>query len=1568
MNIGEIETSITQHFAYLHGVLQNIEKRMIDRLYKRNNKCDEGNIMKIESQLKSHYKLIKDVLAIATNAVSQHIQEVDLQHIINQLKQITDVPFHLLSKTPINENKIIFETENSIVEALNKHCKLEIPSIPELSLVRTESLPENYQIEPLDEKITIPEFSQLKKLLDNCNSSASVSEVSNQSKSARRVKILKIIDPTHFYVQNVSDQSAYEKLSNDIQLYSHEAICPPTYLIRVNEMFMVCHYFDKMKLEKKWYRGVIQKIENVGTEIHYNVLFIDIGHLESHVSIDRIRVIPKKFLLIPAYAIKCSLYGISPVNDSYNKAAIKIFRKFVQKNKIYMMYVMHTTDSVSHVDLHADNSVGEESFSVRNNMIFSNCGVTATESIHPLDQYIQIDLFPKQHTFFYEDLTINKKTIVKVQHINSNLIYVTKFEDGENFNNVLMKEMNNYFNENSDNTEIKRFCSKGDVCAFSISKSWYRGLVVNINSNSQITVFSVDYGFITLIKNIKNIRELPEFFRSSKAQAIKISLVNIKPSNNLKKWSSDTYRFIRQNLHLKIVIIIPVEIKKDIYQAHLYIDDYSFNTRLVDEGYAVFINPNLICQSSKTKYCPTTKSVMEGLRLSLDEQEYEGTSKLMMIEPDPFKVSIQIHKSVSPNCIYVSDMLRMKAKTEFMSKLNDFYWKYHPSQMKVWTKDSLCVVYYEKEKCYFRGYILKILTTEKALVSFYDVAIEEEIPIKYIKPLHPMFHKESAFVFKIKLAGLLPCGGTEVWPILSCQKLFDILHENQHVPFYITLAEKIKNNEEILVELWMKKSIAVGPLSPDRIEIISVNKMLVESGLALPIKGYNAEKEKILAIEFMRQLLKTQITHEDEANNVESDDKNMSSSMEESNQLDDIPMSSNLEKIEKEKVNIRKIEDIKSEKDNEDDKKQNKLDEKKDLSSEEEEEEEYEEVENIRKDIEDEVCHDKDEIKNAINNNVKMEVEDESNNKSQNELKDLEDNSTFREENKDVEKDEDEDEDVDVDVDVDEDEDEDEDEEDEDEDEDEEYDEEEGNNKKEHKFMLNNINKSKKSDLIDWLPALPLKNKTFIGIPTNVDYSANIYLHCKKQGKKTLQYIESILSEYCQKVKVKACDKKWKKGDICIAQYHANNLWYRAKVLAVLNENTVEVQFVDYGNVEECKIGCLKKKVMLNNIPIQSVKCVVEGLIPANGKWKIEDLDKIHLLLVEKECKVTVLEEKDTHLVVSITILEPTRCNLLYYIIHKLGIDLASDPTYSDHFKLSQRIQSPIFSKSIRDIINSNTTFKIKTDHTMVKKVNGSTNYNYLMKKIDYFLDNSDSDEEVKTNINEIDLSSPLRKLFFENNGYQYVPMIIPEDIDTFEVNLCYNKSLTTYYVQLNKNVELKVLNDYYNQYNLLIENLQKEAPKQPLLQNLVSNTPCCSLFSDNIWYRCLIKEVIKTKNPNKVLVHLCYVDYGNDEQRIITLEKCDLRIMKKEWFTLPIFAIKCQLWNIDVDDSTETSKMVNEQMNQKYNTTITLKIKERHENILFVELYTDKNCTELIYSSLIDDGYFQFKEEILKD
>lgn len=42
----------------------------------------------------------------------------------------------------------------------------------------------------------------------------------------------------------------------------------------------------------------------------------------------------------------------------------------------------------------------------------------------------------------------------------------------------------------------------------------------------------------------------------------------------------------------------------------------------------------------------------------------------------------------------------------------------------------------------------------------------------------------------------------------------------------------------IPVELWVKEVKMDGPLAPTRYEINSINRMLVEKGVALPVKKY----------------------------------------------------------------------------------------------------------------------------------------------------------------------------------------------------------------------------------------------------------------------------------------------------------------------------------------------------------------------------------------------------------------------------------------------------------------------------------------------------------------------------------------------------------------------------------------------------------------------------------------------------------------------------------------------------------------------------------------------------------
>lgn len=69
----------------------------------------------------------------------------------------------------------------------------------------------------------------------------------------------------------------------------------------------------------------------------------------------------------------------------------------------------------------------------------------------------------------------------------------------------------------------------------------------------------------------------------------------------------------------------------------------------------------------------------------------------------------------------------------------------------------------------------------------------------------------------------------------------------------------------------------------------------------------------------------------------------------------------------------------------------------------------------------------------------------------------------------------------------------------------------------------------------------------------------------------------------------------------------------------------------------------------------------------------------------------------------------------------------------------------------------------------------------------------------------------------------------------------------------------------------------------------------------------------------------------------------CNLRTLKKEWFSVPTIAVRCQLWNIDVSASKKFSKIVVEieKMYQKYNNRIIVKVKVKiqcrnNNNIIF--------------------------------
>ena len=80
-------------------------------------------------------------------------------------------------------------------------------------------------------------------------------------------------------------------------------------------------------------------------------------------------------------------------------------------------------------------------------------------------------------------------------------------------------------------------------------------------------------------------------------------------------------------------------------------------------------------------------------------------------------------------------------------------------------------------------------------------------------------------------------------------------------------------------------------------------------------------------------------------------------------------------------------------------------------------------------------------------------------------------------------------------------------------------------------------------------------------------------------------------------------------GSYCVARYYEDEAWYRAKVLETHENNTVTIQFVDYGNIETVNISEVTPlKVELASLPAQAIKCSLKQNVISKNDFTSFDI------------------------------------------------------------------------------------------------------------------------------------------------------------------------------------------------------------------------------------------------------------------------------------------------------------------------------------------------------------------------
>ena len=124
---------------------------------------------------------------------------------------------------------------------------------------------------------------------------------------------------------------------------------------------------------------------------------------------------------------------------------------------------------------------------------------------------------------------------------------------------------------------------------------------------------------------------------------------------------------------------------------------------------------------------------------------------------------------------------------QMTTKMQRFYTRYTElSRKSDWKIDSYCAIYSTQQRSFCRGKITAFKSHEKAEVFLYDLALTEVVHVNDLRTLSNNFWITRPYALKIKLGGILPCGGSSTWLSSSTEALKDFIEENQTSKFYIS--------------------------------------------------------------------------------------------------------------------------------------------------------------------------------------------------------------------------------------------------------------------------------------------------------------------------------------------------------------------------------------------------------------------------------------------------------------------------------------------------------------------------------------------------------------------------------------------------------------------------------------------------------------------------------------------------------------------------------------------------------------------------------------------------------------
>lgn len=456
----------------------------------------------------------------------------------------------------------------------------------------------------------------------------------------------------------------------------------------------------------------------------------------------------------------------------------------------------------------------------------------------------------------------------------------------------------------------------------------------------------------------------------------------------------------------------------------------------------------------------------------------------------------------------------------------------------------------------------------------------------------------------------------------------------------------------------------------------------------------------------------------------------------------------------------------------------------------------------------------------------------------------------------------------------------------------------------------------------------------------------------------------------------------------------------------------LQVQFVDYGNVEECQPHELREIETFGNIPIQTHKYCLANLTPiGNGKlWPRKTLDFLHAHVVGKICSVTKVNDVDNE-----TENSALPCKLIadridvrellivngmaeYTLAHKLEENV--DILY-DEFELNGCVpkmqptpllmvpnsgnQSNKPAKTNMDFVEYKKLFdaKVMTDldgSSSDESENNLFNFQSMKNKNnddclnmsnmfeDFVYDVSDEDSiesdavaAAAKNAGNISCSDDDESIHFQPNA---TSSKIEKKTQWSQVNSFHQFKIlelnndnvlilgrATFMVDAVNVWVCPQMDDFQQKLSIMSNEIQRFARNKCMLAAIKIGQICLAQFKDdNLFYRALVKHYDEGADEVTVI----FVDYMNIEK----VRAKDIRECPKSLLEIPLRNIQVRLHGVNPNPRLrefDVERQISSVLQDMNFFVKVIKFKQVPE----VELHYDKSGNSLVYQNMINEKYY---------